>query len=58
MSMWHWIDQYQAISNSIDAALFMTEARLKRQHGMDFKRFDRLDNPDKAARRRRTTTER
>jgi phospholipase C len=53
-----WIDQYKAISNSIDAALFMTEARLKLQHGMDFKRFDRPDNPDKAARRRRTTTER
>jgi hypothetical protein len=30
----------------------------KLQHGMDFKRFDRPDNPDKAARRRRTTTER
>jgi phospholipase C len=36
-----WIDQYKAISNGIDAALFMTEARLKLQHGMDFKRFDR-----------------
>ncbi len=53
-----WIDQYKAISNGIDAALFMTEARLKLQHGMDFKRFDRLDNPDKEARSRRTTTER
>ena len=36
-----WIDQYKAISNGVDAALFMTEARLKLQHGMDFKRFDR-----------------
>ena len=53
-----WIDQYQAISNGIDAGLFMTEARLKLQHGMDFKRFDRLDNPDRAARRNRPTTER
>ena len=47
-----WIDQYKAISNGIDAALFMTEARLKLQHGIDFKRFDRSDNPDKKARRR------
>jgi len=53
-----WIDQYKAISNGIEAALFMTEARLKLQHGMDFKRFDRSDNPDKAARGRRTITER
>jgi len=52
-----WIDQYKAISNGIDAALFMTEARLKLQHGMDFKRFDRLDNPDKEARSRRTPRE-
>ena len=48
-----WIDQYKAITNGIDAALFMTEARLKLQYGMDFKRFDRSDNPDKEARRRR-----
>jgi phospholipase C len=53
-----WIDQYKAISNGIDAALFMTEARLKLQHGIDFKRFDRPDNPDRAARRPRTSTER
>jgi phospholipase C len=42
-----WIDQYKAIANGIDAALFMTEARLKLQYGIDFKRFDRSDNPDK-----------
>lgn len=36
-----WIDQYKAIFNGIDAALFMTEARLKLQYGIDFKRFDR-----------------
>ena len=47
-----WIDQYKAISNGIDAALFMTEARLKLQYGIDFKRFDRPDNPDKKARHR------
>jgi phospholipase C len=49
-----WIEQYKAISNGIDAALFMTEARLKLQYGIDFKRFDQSDNPDKEARRRRT----
>ena len=48
-----WIEQYKAISNGIDAALFMTEARLKLQYGIDFKRFDRSDSPDKKARRRR-----
>jgi hypothetical protein len=31
----------------------MTEARLKLQYGIDFKRFDRSDNPDKKARGRR-----
>lgn len=46
----HWIDQYRAIATGVDAALFMTEARLKLQHGVDMKRFDRVDNPD----RRRT----
>jgi phospholipase C len=47
-----WIEQYKAISNGIDAALFMTEARLKLQYGIDFKRFDQSDNPDIRARRR------
>jgi phospholipase C len=42
-----WIDQYKAITTSIDAALFMTEARLKIEHAIDMKRFDRADNPDK-----------
>jgi phospholipase C len=53
-----WIEQYKAISNGIDAALFMTEARLKLQYGIDFKRFDRSDNPDKEARRRRNNPRR
>jgi len=48
-----WIQQYSSISNGIEAALFMTEARLKLQYGIDFKRFDRWDNPDKKARRSR-----
>ena len=34
-----WIDQYKAISTGVDAALFMTEARLKLRHGINFKRF-------------------
>ena len=33
--------QYKAISNSIDAGPVHDQARLKLQHGMDFKRFDR-----------------
>jgi phospholipase C len=41
-----WIDQYRAISTGVDAALFMTEAKLKVVYGVDFKRFDRVDNPD------------
>jgi hypothetical protein len=54
-----WIDQYKAISNnSIDAAVFMTEATLKLQHGTDFKRFGRPDNLDKTACRPGTFTER
>jgi phospholipase C len=47
-----WIEQYRAISNQVDAALFMTEAKLKVVHGIDFKRFDRVDNPDLKARER------
>jgi len=48
-----WIDQYKAISNGIDAALFMTEARLKLQYGIDFKRFDRSAIPAKKQQRKR-----
>jgi phospholipase C len=42
-----WIDQYKEMTTAIDHALFMTEARLKVQHGIDLKRFDRVDNPDR-----------
>src|SRR5205823_1143413 len=42
-----WIDQYRAIETGVDAALFMAEAKLKLQHGIDMKRFDRVDNPDR-----------
>jgi hypothetical protein len=36
----------------VDAALFMTEAKLKILHGIDLKRFNRADNPDKSSRLR------
>ena len=42
-----WIDQYKAMTTAVDYALFMTEARLKVEHGIDMKRFDRADNPDR-----------
>jgi phospholipase C len=42
-----WIDQYKAMSTAVDYALFMTEAKLKVEHGIDMKRFDRADNPDR-----------
>jgi phospholipase C len=42
-----WIEQYKAIDTGVDAALFMTEAQLKVVHGIDLKRFDRADNPDR-----------
>ena len=42
-----WIDQYKAMSTAVDYALFMTEAKLKVEHGIDMKRFDRSDNPDR-----------
>ena len=42
-----WIDQYKAMTTAVDHALFMSEARLKVQHGIDLKRFERVDNPDR-----------
>jgi phospholipase C len=45
-----WIDQYKEMTTAIDHALFMTEARLKVRHGIDLKRFDRVDNPDRPSR--------
>jgi phospholipase C len=52
-----WIEQYKDISTGVDAALFMTEARLKLDHGIDFKSFESPHNPDIAARRRATAAE-
>jgi len=46
-----WIEQYKAIATGVDAALFVTEARLKVRFGIDLKRFDRVDNPDRRVRR-------
>ena len=48
-----WIDQFKAIDTGVDAALFMTEAKLKVKHGIDLKRFERADNPDTTRGRRR-----
>jgi phospholipase C len=42
-----WIDQFTTIATGVDAALFMTEAKLKLRYGIDMKRFDRADNPDR-----------
>jgi phospholipase C len=48
-----WIDQFTGIETGIDAALFMAEATLKVAHGIDLKRFDRTDNPDRNRGQRR-----
>jgi phospholipase C len=48
-----WIEQFKAIETGVDAALFMTDAKLKVAHGIDLKRFDRADNPDRTRRPRR-----
>jgi phospholipase C len=50
-----WIAQYKAIKTGVDAGLFMTEAKLKILHGIDLKRFNRSDNPDKRLRTRSTS---
>jgi hypothetical protein len=47
-----WIAQYVAIETGVDAALFMTDAKLKIRHGIDLKVFNRADNPDKPGQRR------
>jgi hypothetical protein len=52
-----WIDQYKAIATGVDAALFMTEARLKLRYGIDFKRFKRVDERDTRSRRRQPQRE-
>jgi hypothetical protein len=49
-----WIKQFKDIDTGIDAAMFMTEAKLKVAHGIDLKRLDRVDNPDRVPRRRAT----
>jgi phospholipase C len=51
-----WINQYKTITNGIDAALFMTEARLKLQYGIDLKHLESTNNPDKDARQRATSS--
>jgi hypothetical protein len=36
-----WIEEYKQISTGIDAAIFMTEAKLLLRHSVDLKRFTR-----------------
>jgi len=36
-----WIEQYKDIKTGIDAAIFMTEARLKLKYSIDFKEFSK-----------------
>lgn len=36
-----WIEDYMRIATGLDAAIFMTEAKLKVRHGMDIKRLAR-----------------
>ena len=40
-----WFDDYKAIRTGVDAALFMTEAKLKVRHGIDIKRLGRDARP-------------
>ena len=51
-----WIAQYAGINTGVDAALFMTDAKLKIQHGIDLKVFNRATNPDKPPRERQTVS--
>jgi hypothetical protein len=51
-----WIEDYRAIENGVDAALFMTEAKLKARYGMDMKKLER--EGDETIRRRGTILER
>jgi hypothetical protein len=51
-----WIAQYAGINTGVDAALFMTDAKLKIQHGIDLKVFNRSTNPDKPPRERQTAS--
>jgi len=48
-----WIAQYRAMRQGVDAALFMTDAKLKIQHGIDLKVFNRATNPAKPPARRK-----
>jgi hypothetical protein len=45
-----WVEDYKSIQNGIDAALFMTEARLKTHYGMDMKKL-RREGEEEVARR-------
>jgi len=47
-----WIEQYKAIETGVDAALFITDAKLQVIHGIDMKRFERPAARAKKERRR------
>ncbi|QEX17950.1 hypothetical protein FRZ44_32540 [Hypericibacter terrae] len=51
-----WIEEYRRIQNNLDAAIFMTEAKLKLRYGADVKKEARLEQEklrrEKRARRR------
>ena len=49
-----WIDRYRAVATGVDAALFMTEARLKLQFGINVTKFG-TDGERPRTRRRRST---
>jgi phospholipase C len=47
-----WIDDYKAVNTNLDAAIFMTEAKLKVQHGIDVKKVAREGRRESARIRR------
>ncbi len=49
-----WIREYETIDNAVDAAIFMTEAKLKVRHGIDVRKVAREAGEDARRMRRRT----
>jgi phospholipase C len=49
-----WIEDYEAIVDGVDAAIFMTEARLKLRHGIDVRKQARQGRESLQRTRRRT----
>jgi hypothetical protein len=44
-----WIESYKQIETGVDAAIFMTEAKLKVRHAIDFKKIMRQSNEEVVA---------